>query len=124
MVTVFIILKKFKVSSSQWKPWQLYHRSLVQSAAAYRDWILQMSLLGRKHLEEQTMETESGAICETETKPENRNFSENSDDRTKKPKKIVSRRDNVPDDEAPSDAPPVLQQICENQVPRLLDPQP
>ena len=92
---VFIILKNFKVSSSQWKPWQLYHRTLVQSAAAYRDWILQMSLLGRKHLEEQTMETESGAICETETKPETRNFSENSDDRTKKPKKKLEPADSV-----------------------------
>ena len=40
-------LQLLQVSTSPWKPWQLYHRSLVQSAAAYREWFLQMSLLGR-----------------------------------------------------------------------------
>ena len=106
------------MSSSQWKPWQLYHRSLVQSAAAYRDWILQMSLLGRKQLEEQRTEADDGAICESESKPQDLNFCSNANERSKKSKKMVSKREKVLEDEppAPADAPLVLQQISENQV--------
>ena len=41
------VLFSEQISPAPWKPWQLYHRSLVQSATAYREWLLQMSLLGR-----------------------------------------------------------------------------